>query len=246
MAAAVVIDMDYEENRPAGAASHECFVSVAIQLPPKSTAALYMPYRHGNDPDPGDHGVPDEAMADALREWVPILDTCGGVVVTVVFYADAAERLRSATLIFAASADAAMEGEGTPGIGGYVHGCYWRIQLPLVVLALFHITSWEFLASILTVFVAARLGGESALVAQQSDALLTTFALSNSHSRHTHSATSSCRCCATCWAKRPTSTHPTRGGYGWPPPCGWPKPQDPSSKHSGDGSTPRAYASTHT
>ena len=29
MAAAVVIDMDYEENRPAGVASHECFVSVA-------------------------------------------------------------------------------------------------------------------------------------------------------------------------------------------------------------------------
>ena len=29
MAAAVVIDMEYEENRPAGVASHECYVSVA-------------------------------------------------------------------------------------------------------------------------------------------------------------------------------------------------------------------------
>ena len=33
MAAAVVIDMEYEENRPAGVASHECFVSVARNEP---------------------------------------------------------------------------------------------------------------------------------------------------------------------------------------------------------------------
>ena len=173
--------LPFSEYRPLlGLLEHLRFV---VQLPPKSTAALYTPYRHGGDPEPSGKVTLDEPMTEALDMWTAMLDTCGGVVVTVVFYASAAERLRNADLIFAASADAAMEGEGTPGIGGYVHGFYWRIQLPLVILALFHITSWEFLASILTVFVASRLGGDSALIAQQSDALLTTFALSKEKSK---------------------------------------------------------------
>jgi hypothetical protein len=57
------------------------------------------------------------------------------------------------------TADAAGDGEGEPGFGGFLHGFYWRVALTAKMLTLMHITAWETLANTVNVFVADRLAG---------------------------------------------------------------------------------------
>lgn len=61
--------------------------------------------------------------------------------------------------VFSATSDAAGDGEGTPGISGYMHGHYWRVPLPNDLLSLLHITAWEAVAVAVTILVAAGLAG---------------------------------------------------------------------------------------
>ena len=102
---------------------------------------------------------------------------------TIVFTRNARERLMATPTIMAGSSDAAGDGRGSPGIGGYIHGFYWRVALPAAILALLHITGWETLAACVNVLVTARLAGEGVLIALQVDALLTPFVISNQRSK---------------------------------------------------------------
>ena len=122
-------------------------------------------------------------MIVALNAWLDVLGASASATVTVVFVDTASERLQQARVIFAASSDAAGDGVGTPGIGGFIHGFYWRVAIPLSLLGVLHITAWETVAACLGVLIAARLAGNEALVAMQVDALLTPFAISGQRSR---------------------------------------------------------------
>lgn len=82
-------------------------------------------------------------MHQLLERWLTIILESTGAAVTIAFEDDAEERLKSAHTIFARSPDAAGDGRGEPGIGGYLHGYYWRVAPPPMILALKHITDWE-------------------------------------------------------------------------------------------------------
>ena len=84
---------------------------------------------------------------------------------------------QSAHRIMVATADAAGDGAGTPGIGGYLHGLFWRYAIPAEILGLMHITAWEVLATALNILMFAGYADEVTLLAFKSDALLTAYVL---------------------------------------------------------------------
>ncbi|MDC0525636.1 hypothetical protein OAO87_01460 [bacterium] len=111
-----------------------------------ATSPLYHPHRRGGE---GDWDGPEARVAviatmrKALLMWLTMLAKCAHAPVTIVFVDGATERLSHATEIFSGSSDAAGDGRGTPGIGGFVHGFYWRVAIPLCLLEVLHITAWE-------------------------------------------------------------------------------------------------------
>ena len=150
------------------------------RLPGDSTNALYHPHRRGGESQDGPNAVvvPNALMLKRLHQWLDIIMHCAGAAVTIVFVDNATEKLRDALSVVATSSDAAGDGRGEPGIGGYTHGFYWRVGLQPAGLACLHITAWETLAAIVNLMVAARLAGPRTLLAAQTDALLTPYALS--------------------------------------------------------------------
>ena len=122
-------------------------------------------------------------MIEKLEAWLTIVVHSAGAAVTIVFSTDARARLEQATVIVSTSSDAAGDGRGSPGFGGYTHGYYWRVQLEPTLLALLHITAWETLAACVNILIAARLSGPQVLIAAHVDALLTPFAISNQRSK---------------------------------------------------------------
>ena len=110
-------------------------------------------------------------MNNKLHMWLKVIMSCAGAAVTIVFHDDASTRLQQATTIVSTSSDAAGDGHGSPGIGGYTHGYYWRLGLPPGLLALLHITAWETLAAAINILVAARLSGPGVVIAASVDAL---------------------------------------------------------------------------
>ena len=149
------------------------------------TNALYRPHRKDGESSggPATFVKPDGLMLDKLQEWLAVIMSCGGALVTMVFAGSALERFRAATRIFAGTADAAGDGEGEPGFGGFLHGFYWRVALTSKMLSLMHITAWETLANTVNIFVADRLAGPDALLSQRGDAAITPYAVSNRKSK---------------------------------------------------------------
>ena len=99
-------------------------------------------------------------MTDRIDMWLAVIMTCAGALVTLALTADPDELVRSAQTLMAASADAAGDGEGTPGMGGYIHGFYWRDAITLVVISLLHITGWETEGSMSTIGLKEKFTGE--------------------------------------------------------------------------------------
>ena len=66
MAAAGVIDMDYEENRPAGVASHECFVSVARAEPLFTAMEKVWPWVPSPSGEANRAGIPIHYLEEGL------------------------------------------------------------------------------------------------------------------------------------------------------------------------------------
>ena len=165
-----------------GLLEHMRFIA---QLQADATNVLYRPHGRDGESRDGPSALvkPTGLMEAALRKWLAVIAQCAGAVVTIVFHDTVSERISRAGAVYSASSDAAGDGRGTPGIGGYVHGYFWRVALPLSVLRLMHITAWETLAACVNVLVAARLAGQEALLAVQVDAALAPYALSNQRSR---------------------------------------------------------------
>ena len=148
------------------------------------TNVLYAPYRRGGAAQEGPTTLlqPTLDMQGALQKWIDVILHCAGAVATAAFTLGVAARLDRATAIVAASSDAAGDGRGEPGMGGYLHGYFWRVALPPALYALLHITGWECLATCVTILVAARWAGSDATLAVQTDALLTPYAVAHQKS----------------------------------------------------------------
>lgn len=99
--------------------------------------------------------MPDKMMRKKLQAWLKVLGECAGALCTIIFAPDAHSKFRSARLLFSVSSDAAGDGEGSPGIGGYMHGFYWRIPLQPSILTLMHITAWETAAAAISILMAS-------------------------------------------------------------------------------------------
>jgi hypothetical protein len=80
------------------------------------------------------------------------------------------------------SADAATDSE-PPGIGGFCHGLYWYVALPLEWLVYLHITVLELLASGVGAITLAPYLRHAERIRLQSDALATPFVLSRHRAR---------------------------------------------------------------
>ena len=174
--------IDFGEYRAlVGLLEHLRFIT---HLTADLTNVLYQPHGRGGESRDGPSAIvkPTGLMRKALQSWLSVVDTTAGAVVTIVFHADAHERLSQAAVIYAASSDAAGDGKGTPGFGGYMHGFYWRVAVPAATLSALHITAWETLAACVNILVAGRLTGEETLLALQVDALLTPYAIGNQKS----------------------------------------------------------------
>ena len=117
-------------------------------------------------------------MHQLLERWLTIILESTEAAVAIAFENDAEERLKSARTIFARSPDAAGDGRGEPGNGGYLHGYYRRVALPPMILALKHITDWKAPAAHVNILVAARLAGKKAMLRVQVDALLAPYVIS--------------------------------------------------------------------
>ena len=167
-----------------GLLEHLRFVA---QLQADATNVLYRPHGREGESQGGPSTTiqPTGLMVSALRRWLVIIMECAGAVMTMVFTADAEERLRTAPTIISSSSDAAGDGRGTPGMGGYTHGHFWRVRVRPTILPLLHITAWETLAACVNILIAARLAGPTTVLAMQVDALLTPYVISNQRSRST-------------------------------------------------------------
>jgi hypothetical protein len=128
-------------------------------------------------------------MIAKIDEWLQVIMLCAGALVTLAMTLEPDELVRSAQSLLAASADAAGDGAGSPGMGGYIHGFYWRVALVPAVLSLLHITGWETLATAVNVLVAARLAGTNTILSLRGDAALIAHVISKekSSSRHVQS-----------------------------------------------------------
>ena len=169
--------IDFGEYRAlVGLLEHLRFIAM---LSAEVMNALYRPHGAKGESRGGPSTVihPDGQMEGALHAWAQVIMSCGGALVTIVVRTEAAELMRAARRVFLASADAAGDGEGTPGMGGYMHGFYWRIALDAATLAVMHITAWETLATVVNILVSARLAGPQATLSMRADALLTPFVI---------------------------------------------------------------------
>ena len=172
-------DITFSEYRAlVGLLEHLRFIA---RLSAIFTNALYAPHGANGASKDGPSATvrPDEMMETTIDKWLEVIMYCAGALVTLVFSADGEERLRAARTILAGSSDAAGDGEGEPGFGGYLHGFYWRFALTPKVLALLHITGWETLAKAVNTLVADRLGGPGATLSMRGDALLSAHVISN-------------------------------------------------------------------
>lgn len=125
---------------------------------------------------------PDALMMVKLHAWLSVIEQCAGAQCTIVFVRGAKDTMRAASQLFSASSDAAGEGKGTPGMGGYSHGFYWRMPLPPKVFELMHITAWETLAAVVTIFFTSRIASSGATLALRGDAVLAPRAITQQKS----------------------------------------------------------------
>jgi hypothetical protein len=116
-----------------------------------------------------------------LRHREALLNTGGAPVTASLKRADAVES-QPLPVKFVASADAATDSD-PPGMGGFCHGLYWYIPVPMEWLAWLHITVLELLASGLGAITLAPYLRHAQRIRLQSDALATPFVLSR-HRAH--------------------------------------------------------------
>ncbi|KAL3920981.1 MAG: hypothetical protein SGPRY_005059 [Prymnesium sp.] len=155
------------------------------QLPGDLNDAFYSTHgKEGESRDgPGATVHHTRLMREKLQTWLQVVLECAGALSTITFVTDAAHIMRAAHEIFLATSDATADGEGHPGIGGYIHGLYWRLALTPTLLPLMHITAWETMAAARAKMVARRHVGDQALLAERSDTALAPYVLAKRKSK---------------------------------------------------------------
>lgn len=118
---------------------------------------------------------PSVLMLKQLRSWLKRIRTGGGVSVLASERRDRGGR-SSAGLTVCLSADAANDDEAA-GMGGFCHGFYWHISLPIEAVLYLHITALEFLAMAISIIVFTPIVSHFSRVVLHSDALATPFRL---------------------------------------------------------------------
>ena len=125
---------------------------------------------------------PNPFQYEQLRRHREALLNTGGAPVTAALKRAQAAESQPLPVKFVASADAATDSD-PPGMGGFCHGLYWYIPIPMEWLAWLHITVLELLASGLGAITLAPYLRHAQRIRLQSDALATPFVLSR-HRAH--------------------------------------------------------------
>ena len=115
---------------------------------------------------------PSVLMLKQLRAWLRRVRTAGGVSVL----SSIRRTTPSSGLTVCVTADAASDAEAA-GIGGFCHGFYWYMPLPIEAVLYLHITALEFLAMAISMIVFARYVRHFERVVLLSDALATPYRL---------------------------------------------------------------------
>jgi hypothetical protein len=125
---------------------------------------------------------PNGFQVEQLQRHRAALINTGGAPVTVVLRKGDGAAPPHLAVKYIVSADAATDSK-PPGLGGFCHGLYWYIPLPLEWLLYLHITVLELLASGLGAITLAPYLRHAQRIRLQSDALATPFVLSRHRAR---------------------------------------------------------------
>ena len=125
---------------------------------------------------------PNNFQVEQLQRHRAALINTGGAPVTVVLRRGDGGAPSHLAVKYVVSADAATDSE-PPGIGGFCHGLFWYVALPLEWLLYLHITVLELLASGLGAITLAPYLRHAQRIRLQSDALATPFVLSRHSAR---------------------------------------------------------------
>lgn len=152
------------------------------RLPKRYTHALYAPHGREGESCQGPNAIvrPSVFMTVQFKRWLDTLGKCGGCTITDVLRR---RDLKEAPNIrFVAASDAATD-SNPPGMGGYMHGAYWYMEIPKQDLQWLHITVLELLAGAFNVIIFGRMIPAGARVTLMVDASSAFFALANESER---------------------------------------------------------------
>ena len=116
------------------------------RLPRRAMHGLYAPHGPDGEGKDGPNSIvrPSLLMTLQMQRWLDVLGKCSGCSVAAALRR--ADLAAGPTRYFVASSDAATDSQ-PPGLGGFMHGFWWRIELASAYLTWLHITVLELLAS---------------------------------------------------------------------------------------------------
>ena len=125
---------------------------------------------------------PTPFQCEQLLRHRELLVTSGGAPMTAAIRRQAEPINLGLAVIFTVTADAATDSV-PPGLGGFCHGLWWHVEIPMEWLPYLHITVLELCATCVGAIVFAPYLAHARRVRLQSDALATPFVLSR-HRAH--------------------------------------------------------------
>ena len=152
------------------------------RLPRRAMHGLYAPHGADGESRDGPNAIVRASLLMVLQmqQWLDVLGRCSGCSV--------AAALRRADLstgllrYFVASSDAATDSE-PPGLGGFMHGFWWRIELTHMYVVWLHITVLELLASGFSAIIFAPLVPPANRLLLQMDATSAFYTLAHETER---------------------------------------------------------------
>lgn len=144
-------------------------VRCIARVPRRLMAGLYHPHSAEGESSEGPATIvrPTILMAIKLKQWLDLLARCGGCAITAVL--KRADLLGGVAATFIASSDAATD-SSPPGIGGFMHGFYWYLELSRQMVEWLHITLLELVAAACSPAIFRPLLPPTARMLQQTDA----------------------------------------------------------------------------
>ena len=152
------------------------------RVPKHAMHSLYRPHGRDGEGTQGPNTLvrPSAFMSTQIRNWLHRLAQCAGCAVTAVLRR--AEIATGAVTTFFTASDAATD-SAPPGLGGFMHGYYWQMEVLQEHLQWLHITVLELLACAFNLIIHSRLLPPRARMLQLVDASTTFYALTNESER---------------------------------------------------------------